>query len=135
MARKIPYRNKSPYGWWVASYLVRLEYDDENKENPNRKCLAWENTIILHSPNREAAYREAVRIGSLGDGSRAREVESGRERCWRFEGLTSLLPVYERLEHGAEILWKEHRNRTVRKIKSWVKQKKQLETFDDTPPS
>ena len=134
MAKRIPYRNNSPYGWWVASYLARFEYDDEDKTNLNRKCLAWENTIILRAPNRELAYRKAIRISSTIDSFRAWEEGTHREGCWRFEGLTSLLPVYSKLEDGEEILWFEYRNRSVKTIKSWVKEKKQLETFDDSGP-
>ncbi len=33
---------------------------------------------------------------------------------------------------GAEVLWAEHRNMTVGKLPSWVKQKSELESFDDT---
>jgi hypothetical protein len=30
-ARKIPYRNQSRYGWWIAAYLERFEYYDEDR--------------------------------------------------------------------------------------------------------
>jgi hypothetical protein len=43
-----------------------------------------------------------------------------------------LLAIHDELKDGAEILWGEHRNRTVRKIRSLVKKKNELETFDDT---
>jgi hypothetical protein len=51
---------------------------------------------------------------------------------WVFVGLTSLLPIYDKLEDGAEILWREHENRTIRKICSLVKKKRKLEVFDDS---
>ena len=131
MPRKIPYRNKSPYGWWIASYLERFEYEGEDKSNLNRRCFAWENTILIRAPNREQAYRKAIKFGSIANGSRARNQTTGRKGRWCFEGLTSLLPIYDKLEDGEEVLWKEHRNRTVKTIKSWVKRKKDLETFID----
>lgn len=49
-----------------------------------------------------------------------------------LDGLTSLLPIYDELEDGTEILWEEHTNRTIKKVKSWVKEKHELEVFDDT---
>jgi hypothetical protein len=55
-----------------------------------------------------------------------------RMAMWRYEGLTSLLPIYEELEDGAEIIWKEHPNRTLKKIRSWIKSKYELESFDDS---
>jgi hypothetical protein len=127
---KIPYRNKSPYGWWIASYIERFEYEDEDLSNLNRKCLAWENTILIQAKDRQAAYRKAEKVGRLGDGIEGWN-EDGRRGTWRYEGLTSLLLIYEELEDGAEILWKEYRDPTVKKIKSWVKPKHQLETFED----
>lgn len=130
MASKIPYRNKSPYGWWIASYIERFEFDDEDTANLRRRCLAWENTILLQAKNREEAYRKAMTRGKHSEGSLAQF--DGRSGRWRFEGLTSLLPIYEELRDGAEVLWKEHQNVTVRKVKSRIRQKKQLETFDDS---
>lgn len=46
-----------------------------------------------------------------------------------FESLTSLLPIYEELEDGAEIVLKEYKNKSVKKAQSWVKPKEQLEVF------
>jgi hypothetical protein len=132
MRKKIPIRNQSPVGWWIASYIERFEFYDEDTANSNRRCLAWENTLLIRARNREEAYRKAVRLGRLADGSEASDAGTGRKGAWRFEGLTSLLPVYEELEDGAEILWIEHEGKTVRKIQDRVRAKHELEVFDDT---
>jgi hypothetical protein len=129
--KRIPLRNKSPYGWWIASYIERFEYEDENKDDLNRRCVAWENTIIIKARNREQAYRKAEKLGRLSESNGAYKTVDGRIAIWRYEGVTSLLPIYEELEDGAEILWKEHQNRTVKKIKSLVRSKSELEAFDD----
>ena len=47
-----------------------------------------------------------------------------------FEGLTSLIAIYEELEDGAEIIWQEHENKTLKTIQGWVKKKEELEVFD-----
>ena len=50
-----------------------------------------------------------------------------------FEGLASLLPVYDELdEDGAEILFDDCENITVGRVQSWVRQKSELEAFDDS---
>jgi len=49
-----------------------------------------------------------------------------------FEGLISLLPIYDELKDGAEIIWVEHENKTIGKVRSWVRHKHELEVFDDT---
>lgn len=143
--KKVPPWNRSSSGWWVASYLERFEFENEEKTNLNRRCVAWENTIIIKARNREEAFRKAETVGKLGDRIEGYSpierrkiqawgpgsVQPKRRGVWRYEGLTSLLPIYEDLEDGAEIIWREHKNVTVRKVKSWVKPKKKLESFED----
>ena len=133
MASPISHRNKSPFGWWIASYLERLEWSDESRRNTKRKCLAWENTVLVKAANRQQAWRKAMAIGKLSEGNPVHDSK-GRKGLWHFEGLTSLLPVYDKLEHGAELLWVEHNNRTVATVKAMVKTKGKLETFDDRGP-
>src|SRR5262245_27873359 len=128
---KIPFRNRNHSGWWVASYIERFEYYDENKSNTARRCLAWENTVLIRARSREQAYRKAVALGRQSNGNEGWNSETKRRGAWRFEGLTELLPVYEELMDGAEILWKEHENRTVKAIRSLVKRKRDLSVFND----
>ena len=130
-AKKIPWRNRTPTGWWIASYLERFEYYDEDLKNPNRRCLAWKNTILIKARDREVAFRKAVANGRLGDGSEAWDKDTGRRGAWRFEGLTMLLPVYDDIEDGAEVLWSEYEGKTVKRIKAMVKSKRELESFQD----
>ncbi len=128
---KVAHRNRSPYGWWVAAYLLRFEREGENRRNLSRRCLAWENTIIVRARDRNQAYAKAVEIGRQNAGGEMHEETGQRKGTWVFEGVTELLPVYDELEDGAEILWTEHRDRTVRTVKSWVRSKSQLAAFHD----
>ncbi len=128
--KKIPFRNHSPHGWWIASYIERPQWDDEPKPSNDTRCKAWENTIILKAKDREAAYKKVLRLTkSRSDFGDAKGRRTGR---WVFEGITSLLPIYDELTDGAEVLWIEYRNRKYKTIKSWTKQKMELEVFDDT---
>jgi hypothetical protein len=128
---EVPPRNRTRHGWWIATYIERFEYYDEDTSNLNRRCLAWENTILIKARTREEAWRKALAEGRLSEGSEAWDGETGRKGAWHFEGLTSLLPIYDRLEHGAELIWVEHTGRTVRRVRALVKKKHQLEAFDD----
>jgi len=132
MGTKIPQRNKSPTGWWVASILTRYEEEGENTENPNRRCLAWEDTIILKARDRNQAYRKAIAEGKAREcvGDDWIDTKTRRKGKWIFEGLTSLNPVYDELDDGAEIIWQEH-HRSAKKLKAWVKEKHELECFQD----
>jgi Domain of unknown function (DUF4288) len=128
---KIPFRNRSHSGWWIAGYLQRFEYYDENMSNLARRCLAWENTVLIRARSRGQAYRKAVALGRLSNGNEAWDIETKRRGAWLFEGLTELLPIFQELMDGAEILCTEHANRTVKTIKSLVKRKRDLSVFND----
>ena len=135
MPRKqsIPYRNRSPYGWWVASYLERFEYKDARPTNTRSKCLAWENTILVRGKTRDVAYRKALafaKSGRTGRWSRFGDPP-GRLGRWVFEGLTSLLAIYEPIGDGAEILWSAYPNTTLGAARRRVKRRKQLEWIID----
>jgi hypothetical protein len=129
----IPHRNHSPYGWWIATYIIRAVWDDDPTPSLRTRCRAWENTIILQAPDREAAYDKAVSMASRDETEFEDSGNSHRKGRWVYEGLVSLLPIYDELTDGAEILWIEHENRTVGKIRSLVRPKEELEVFDDTP--
>jgi hypothetical protein len=123
----------SPVGWYVASILVRFEWYDEDKENLNRRCLAWENTILIKADSPEEAYAKALEEGKAHEehGEAWDADNEERKGRWRFEGLTSLLAIYNELEDGAEIIWREFENRSVKKVRSWVKSKEELEVFEE----
>jgi len=124
-------RNISPVGWYVAWVLLRFEWYDEKKDDLNRRCLAWENQILIKAENPEEAYAKAMKHGELeqecGEGW---EVDNeGRKGRWMFEGLTGLVAIYEELEDGSEIVWEQHENKSVKTIKGRVKPKHDLEAF------
>jgi len=97
------------------------------------RCLFWENTVILKAKDREVAFRKATALAKsnatgtwelLGD-------PPGRLGRWIFEGITSLLPIYEPLQDGAEVLWSEYKNKTLGVLRRRIKSKATLEAFED----
>ncbi len=50
---------------------------------------------------------------------------------WRFAGISMLLPVYEDLEDGAEILWTNLGSLPMKSLKGMVKPKGKLPVFQD----
>lgn len=133
----VPSRNTSPYGWWVATLVERFEYDHEDKNNPRRRCRAWTNTVIFKAEDREEAYSKAIEYGELTKTDKCDwSDDKGRKGKWIFEGLSSLLPIYDELDpEGTEILFEDDLNVTVGRVKGWVRDKKDLEVFDDSEQS
>jgi hypothetical protein len=72
MKNEMPHRNRSPHGWWIASYGERAAWDDDPDPSPASRCLAWENTMIFQATDREAAYVKALSLSqnasTLGGG-------------------------------------------------------------------
>ena len=40
---------------------------------------------------------------------------------WVFEGVTELLPIYEELEDGSEIIWAEHAPRKLKNLRKLIR--------------
>lgn len=120
----MPYdRNCSPVDWYVASYLLRLiEIERKGNNDPNRRFLSWENTVLIKAKSLDEAYSKVLRIGRES----CRPYRGGSKGIlvrWVFEGVTELLPVYEKIEDGAEIMWAEHSPKTLKTLRRLVKSK------------
>lgn len=107
-------KNKSPVGWYVGSYLLRhLEINSDDNEDPEKKFLGWENTVLVKANNKLEAYDKIERIGKDHDYPYKGGAE-GVDVRFEFLGVTSVLAIYNEIEDGAEIMWHE----TTRKLKN-----------------
>jgi len=98
----------SPVGWYVGSYVIRfIELEEAGNDDPEREFPVWENTVIVRAGDLDEAYRKIVAIGERTTVP-YRGGNDGVPVQWVFEGVTELLPIYEALEDGAEIMWAEH---------------------------
>ena len=122
---KIPFRNQSRSGWWIFREVQQWVSRRQQKLTGDSRCLVWENTRLIRARNRDEAFRKATRLGQAGHPSQTLGGE------WRFAGISMLLPVYEDIEDGAEILWVDRGQMPVRSIRKLVKSKRKLPVFDD----
>ena len=118
--------NRSPVGWYVGSYLLRfVEIQAASNASPRRKFHSWENTVLVRAKSLKHAHAKVARIGR----SKTKPYRGGRTGIpvrWIYEGVTDLLPVYEKLRDGAEIMWTERSPRTVKTLRQLVKSKRTL---------
>ena len=127
LARMKDSKNMSPVGWYVGSYVLRfVELAERGNNDPKRKFLTWENTVIVTARSLDHAYDKIVAIAKRGTEPYKGGPSPGIDVQWLFEGVTELLPIYEKLEDGAEIMWAEHSLRSLKKIRSWARKKKQF---------
>ena len=118
--------NHSPVGWYVGSYLLRfVEIRAAGNNDPRRRFLSWENTVLVKARSLERAYAKVAKIGR----AKTKPYRGGLKGFpvrWIYEGVTDLLPVYETLQDGAEIMWTERSPRTVKSLRRLVKSKRML---------
>ena len=54
----------SPVGWYLATYQLRfIELDQTGNNDPERRFLTWENTILVKASGIDEAYDKAVKFG------------------------------------------------------------------------
>jgi hypothetical protein len=122
---KVVFRNRNHSGWWIFQEVEQWVSKKQKKLLPNSRCPVWENTRLIRAKNRNEAYRKALKLGGFGHPSKTNGGE------WRFVGISMLLPVYEDIEDGSEILWRNHGLMPVSRIRKLIKVKGQLRVFDD----
>ncbi len=114
----------APHGWYVGSYLLRfVEVGDKRKGDPKRRFLCWENTVIVKARDIGHAFAK-VSAEAKKHTRPYRGGTSGTKVQWLFEGITELLPIYEPLGDGAEIMWTEHRSKSLKTIRAKAKPKR-----------
>lgn len=127
--RKIAPSNTSSTGWWIFSEIQQWVSKRQKKLTPKSRCLVWENLRLVQAKDRDEAYRKAMEHGRAGHPSPTVDGE------WRFAGITMLLPIYEPFADGAEVLWTDWEQVTVKRIQEVVKSKRELPVFDDSEPA
>ncbi|MEP2654013.1 MAG: DUF4288 domain-containing protein [Paraglaciecola sp.] len=124
MSARTMTEHTSPVGWYLGSYLLRLfELEDSTKDDPEKRFLSWENTVLVRAESKSHAYEKVVKIGREHDYPYKGGPE-GVDVKWEFLGITELLAIYDDIEDGAELLWSES-NRKLKNLKGRVLTKHQ----------
>src|SRR5258707_13220496 len=104
---KVAFRNRNRVGWWIFEEVEQWVSKRQRTLSPRSRCPVWVNTRLVRANNREEAYRKALKLGRAGHPSKTKGGE------WRFAGISMLLPVCEKIEDGAEVLWDDRGVLTV----------------------
>jgi hypothetical protein len=123
-------RATSPIGWYVGSYLLRfIEQNAEGNDDLEKKFLVWENTILVEAASFEAAYAKLCEFAARETGP-YKGGTAGIDVQWVFEGVSELLPIYEEMKDGAEIMWVKY----DKKLKNIRKRARSLEKLKKGNP-
>jgi hypothetical protein len=124
LSAKTMTQHTSPVGWYVGSYMLRFfELEDSAKDDPEKRFLSWENTVLVRADSKSEAYEKVEKIGREHDYP-YKGVPEGVDVKWEFIGVTQVLAIYEEIGDGGEILWSES-TRKLKNLKSNILSKSQ----------
>lgn len=108
--------------WYLSYEVLYFEYEDRSLQE---EYLVWENLILIKADSPEVAYKKAIRHGKDSEG----ELQiNGHKGYCRFKGLKKLVPIYEEIEDGAEIEWREYQL-PKKSLEKLITPKKNLQAF------
>ncbi len=111
-------KNTSPVGWYIGTYLIRfIEIDEKGNDDLENRFYSWENTVIVKANTMEEAFDKIEEIAKSEE-EPYKGGPNGVPVQWIYEGVTELLPIYEELEDGAEVMWGEHKPRKLKNLRA-----------------
>lgn len=115
-------KNVSPVGWYVGSYLLRfIELEEHGNYDEENRFLSWENTILVQATDLDDAYDQIEKI-AVEHTEPYKGGDKGVPVQWIFEGITEILPIYDEIEHGSEIMFSES-TKKLKNLKKLIKKK------------
>jgi hypothetical protein len=89
--------------WYIVEIIEKYEPVHRNEENELRRVTTWGNHHLIKADTPEQAYDKAM---ILGKKSNYKFINSDKiEMESLFVGIGDLLPIYEDIEDGAELMW------------------------------
>lgn len=107
--------------WFFADLVLEIRVEGEERN------VVHINTHLLRAQCAEEAFNKARIIG-VGHEDEY-ENSTGQKVVVRFRGLGELLPIYEELEDGAEIWFKERVGLTDAEVAALVQNRRNLSVF------
>jgi hypothetical protein len=107
--------------WFIAIVIEELRIVETGNN------VVWKNFHLVRADNPETAYQKALKIGN----ELQNEYKNPENQTVRsiFRGIAELLPVYEELEDGAEILYESEENVSEEQIRLMTPSKDELAIF------
>ncbi|BFM12681.1 hypothetical protein R50072_28340 [Simiduia litorea] len=114
-------KNISPVGWYIGTYLSRfIEIEDKQNDDPEARFATWENTVIVKALTLEEAFTKIEKIG-IDHAEPYKGGETGVLVQWEYLGIIDLLPIYEELGDGSEVMWASNHPKKLKNLKAIVK--------------
>ncbi len=110
--------------WYIVEIIEKFEPVDRNEKQDLRRVSTWGNHHLIKADSPEKAFDKAVKLGKEKNykftNSDKLEMES------IFVGIGELLPIYEDIEDGAELMWNDYGFISNRRTMRMPYEKKEL---------
>ena len=129
MKKQLHCSQVSPVGWYIASFIERTDpvTDFETDQPAHKPRSVWENRILVKaSTPDEALARTKEHLTSYGGDYKNTD---GIQLRGTIVGLSSLIPIHDELEDGAEIEFLDHTGDTIEDMRQRVRDDTLLEAF------
>jgi hypothetical protein len=121
--------NTSPIdglSWYLAELILRITVEGDGRN------VSHKNLTLIRASSAADAYDKATIIGE--EHTMSYLNPQGRKVQIQFMGLSRLNVVYDRLQHGAELLYEEHVDIPDKQLREWVIPKHLLSVFRKAQP-
>ena len=110
--------------WYIVEIIEKCEPVDRNEKQDLRRVTTWGNHHLIKASSPEKAFDKAVKIGKESEYKFTNTDKVQME--WIFVGIADLIPIYEDIEDGAEIMWTDYGFISNRRIKRMPRTKLEI---------
>ena len=102
-AEKISNKNGN---WYIVEIIEKCEPVERNEKQELRRVTTWGNHHLIKADSPEKAFDKAVKLGKEAEYKFTNSDKIEME--WIFVGIGELLPIYEDIEDGAELMQNDY---------------------------
>jgi hypothetical protein len=92
--------------WFIVEIIEKCEPVKRNEKQELRRVTTWGNHHLIKADSPEKAFDKAVKLGKKAEYKFTNADKIEME--WIFVGIGELLPIYEDIEDGAELMWNDY---------------------------
>jgi len=110
--------------WFIVEIIEKCEPVKRDENQDLRRVTTWGNHHLIKADSPEKAFDKAVKLGKEAEYKFTNTDKVEME--WIFVGIGELLPIYEDIEDGAEIMWNDYGFISNRRTMRMPYEKKEL---------
>lgn len=110
--------------WFIVEIIEKCEPVKRDEKQELRRVTTWGNHHLIKADSPEKAFDKAVKLGKEAEYKFTNTDKIKME--WIFVGIGELLPIYEDIEDGAELMWNDYGFISNRRTMRMPYEKKEL---------